>query len=78
MPSPALTMGTLHVARHEVRRAAVRVAHHDYVGTDTFDGPAGINQRFALLDTRRSCGDQRGHSAQSFGGELERGTRTRR
>ena len=39
-------------------RTAVGVSHDDHVGADAVDRPAGVDQRLALLDARRSRGDQ--------------------
>jgi len=48
-----------HIACQKVRRAAIGMPHHDHIGADAFHRPAGIDQRFAFLDARRSRGDQR-------------------
>src|SRR5579871_1250603 len=56
-----------------MRRAAVGMPHHDDVRADALDGPAGIDQRLALLDAGGGCGYQGGHRAQCLGGELEGG-----
>ena len=44
--------GHVEMRGEEPVRAGVRMAHHDHVGADAFDGPAGIDQRLALLDAR--------------------------